>query len=252
MSFRPGTFSPAPAPARINHVLRSQATMEATLFLRHGEQILLSFVIPVCMLLVAAFVPITDDPNRLTTAFPVVIAMAAMSSGFTGQAISIAFDRRYGALKRVGASGVPPWGIVLGKIGGLLVVSTLQIVLLTIVAGVLGFPLSPTGVVLGTVEFFLGVATFTACGMLLGGSVRSEIVLGLANFLWVALVGIASYLVFTDVNALGGMLALPSVALASGLQIAYGGGVPLWPSLALAAWLIIGGGLAVHFFRFVD
>lgn len=252
MSFRPGTFAPAPTPAPLRQVLLAQAAVEAKLFLRHGEQLLLSFIIPTSMLLVANFAPIGNHTDRLDLAFPLVVAMAAMSSGFTGQAISIAFDRRYGALKRVGASGVPRWGIVLGKVGGLLMVSVLQILLLSLVAAVLGFVFTPVGVVLGTAMFFLGVAAFTSCGMLLGGTLRSELVLGLANFLWVALVGIASYLVFTSASIPPVAMAIPSVALTAGLQGAYAGTLSLPAVAVLLAWCVGAGGLAIRYFRFVD
>ncbi len=42
--------------------------------------------------------------------------VAVMSTAFTGQAIAVGFDRRYGALKRLGATPLPRWGgIIAGK-----------------------------------------------------------------------------------------------------------------------------------------
>lgn len=35
---------------------------------------------------------------------PGILALAVMSTAFTGQAIATGFDRRYGVLKRLGAS----------------------------------------------------------------------------------------------------------------------------------------------------
>ena len=43
------------------------------------------------------------------------MALAVISTAFTGQAIAVAFDRRYGALKRLGATPLPVWGIIAGK-----------------------------------------------------------------------------------------------------------------------------------------
>ena len=128
--FEPGTFSPDPRRAPVSKMLASQAKIEATLFLRHGEQLLLSFIIPLGMLIVIAILPVINDPHPLHKGFPLMLSIAAMSSGFTGQAISLAFDRRYGALKRTGASGVPTWTIIVGKILGVVTVSILQILVL--------------------------------------------------------------------------------------------------------------------------
>ena len=40
---------------------------------------------------------------------PGVLALAVMSTAFTGQAIATGFERRYGVLKRLGASPLPRW-----------------------------------------------------------------------------------------------------------------------------------------------
>ena len=48
-------------------------------------------------------------PNRAATFVPAIMSLAVISTAFTGQAIAVAFDSRYGALKtdrRDGAAGV--------------------------------------------------------------------------------------------------------------------------------------------------
>ena len=114
--FQPGTFSPAPQRASIGAMVRAQALIEAKLFLRHGEQQLLSMIIPLALLIGLTLVPVLDDADPVQRVFPFTLAIAGMSAGFTGQAIAVAFDRRYGALKRIGASGVPAWTIIVGKV----------------------------------------------------------------------------------------------------------------------------------------
>ena len=42
------------------------------------------------------------------------MSLAVISTAFTGH-IAVAFDRRYGALKRIGATALPVWGIIAGK-----------------------------------------------------------------------------------------------------------------------------------------
>src|SRR5699024_5913823 len=127
-------------------------------FLRHGEQQLLSVIIPLVALILTARLPMLNDETSVNEILPMVLAIATSSSGFTGQAIAVAFDRRYGALKRTGASGVPTSTIILGKIIAVAAMAGLQIVLLSSVALLLGWRPSPGGVLLGLVILFFGIA----------------------------------------------------------------------------------------------
>ncbi|MDO5097751.1 MAG: ABC transporter permease [Corynebacterium sp.] len=252
VAFPPGTFSPRSTRSSWQTMLRAQSAIEAKLFLRHGEQLLLSFIIPIAMLIIVGTVKVFPQPQPLSIGFPFVLAIAAMSSGFTGQAISLAFDRRYGALKRVGASGVPTWTIILGKICGLVIVSTLQISILVTVATVLGWRASVGSFLLGILLFFLGIAAFTALGMLLGGTLSSEIVLGLANLLWVILVGAAGYVMFSLPEPTAWLTLVPSIALATGIHTAFSGGFPLISIVALICWTVISVAAAIKWFKFTD
>lgn len=250
-SFPPGTFAPAPKRAPVGRMLASQGRIEATLFLRHGEQLLLSFFIPLGMLIAIQVWPIIDDPAPLTKGLPLMLAIAAMSSGFTGQAISLAFDRRYGALKRSGASGVPRWTIILGKILGVVAVSLLQVALLSVTALLLGWGVGAGGFASGLLIFFTGVAAFTALGMFMGGTLSSELVLGFANLIWVALIGVAALMLFrppADASILYHLF--PSVALSHGLYEAFSGSFPLMDFGILLGWLLLGALGAVRWFRF--
>ncbi|MCQ9342826.1 ABC transporter permease [Corynebacterium kozikiae] len=228
-------------------MLAAQTKMEAKLFLRHGEQQLLSFVIPLAMLIAIATLPLLDSPQPLQDSFPVLLAIAAMSSGFTGQAISLAFDRRYGALKRTGASGVPSWVIVSGKVLGVAVVSLLQVVLLTVVALLFGWN---GNFGLGIGVFAVGVVAFGAMGLLMGGTLSSELVLGLANLIWFALVGVASYLIFVAPEVPRALELIPSVALSQGLVHAFDGVFPGFEILILLGWAAAAAIAAIKWFKF--
>lgn len=250
-SFAPGTFTPNPRRASVAHMLKAQGIVEAKLFLRHGEQALLSFIIPIGALLAIYFLPLVDAADPVAASLPLMLAIAAMSSGFTGQAISLAFDRRYGALKRTGASGVPAWTIIMGKIIGVVTVSILQFVLLTGLAFVLGWRVSFVWLMGGWLVFLLGVAAFTAVGMMLGGTFSSEIVLGVANLIWVAFVGAAAFVLFRfDGDPSLAIQLIPSVALAEGLDNAFNGIVPITQILILFGWLVAGTAAATKWFRF--
>lgn len=249
--FPAGTFRPDPRMASFPAMVNAQSLMEAKLFLRHGEQLLLSFIIPIGLLIAAAFAPFSKDLDTLRLGIPAMLATAAMSSGFTGQAISLAFDRRYNALKRVGASGVPAPIIILGKIFGLLMVAALQVLTLILAALLLGWRADPASLPLGIAVFFLGVAAFTSFGMLLGGTLSSEIVLGVANLIWVVLAGLAGYsIIATELPVF--LTAIPSVALTHGIATAFNGVVPWMDITVLLLWCVLGGIGAAKWFKFAD
>ena len=184
--------------------------------------------------------------------FPIVLAVAAMSSGFTGEAISLAFDRRYGALKRTGASGVPAGIIIVGKILGLVAVAIIQIIVLTTIALLLGWSPTPEGILTGMLVFLTGITAFTSLGMLMGGTLSSELVLGFANLIWVLLAGGASYLLVNHDTFPPILTVVPSIALASGLLDSFDGFFPGTALISLAGWTIIGVTAATRWFKFAD
>lgn len=248
MTFDPGTFAPAPRRVGPQAMAWAQGKIEAKLMLRHGEQQLLSLIIPLAILVVAARFP---EVASLQEIFPMVLAVAATSSGFTGQAISLSFDRRYGALKRTGASGVPTWAIIAGKIIGVMAMVALQVVILGGVALLLGFHTSVLGALLGLITLLVGVAAFTALGLLIGGYLRSEVVLALANLIWFVLLGAVGWVLYSQgLGANGWWNVVPTVALAGGLTEAFAGWFPGTQLISLLGWLLVGAGGATACFRY--
>lgn len=248
--FEPGLFEPAPQRAPFSRMAVAQGRIEAKLMLRHGEQLLVNLVVPAALLIAAAVVPVFGDLgfNELV---PMVFAVAAASAGFTGQAIALAFDRRYGALKRTGASGVPAWVIIAGKILGVLAMVAVQVVVLGALAAFLGWRVSPGGALLGLVTLLVGVAVFTSLGLLMGGTLSSELVLALANLLWLVLMGVVGWVAYSgDIAHAGWFNAVPTVALAGALTQAMQGGfdAPAW--ISLLVWAAAGVAAAARWFRF--
>lgn len=238
--FPVGTFTPNPHRAAVSRVLMAQGKIETKLFLRHGEQQLLNIILPLAGLLALAYLPILPPGKGIQDVFPLVLAVASVSSAFTGQAILLAFDRRYGALKRTGASGVPTWTIVCGKIIAVLAMTLLQLIVLGGTALFLGWRTSPLGLAIAMVTLMLGVALFTALGLLMGGTLSSELVLALANLIWVVLTGITAWALLTpNVNPDGLLSVIPSVALAQGLTVSFQGTVPIIQWISLLTWLAI-------------
>lgn len=249
-NLEPGLFSPQPQRASFAKMAKAQGGIEAKLMLRHGEQLLVNIVVPAALLVAAAIVPVFGDLG-FDELVPMVFAVAATSAGFTGQAISLAFDRRYGALKRAGASGVPAWVIIAGKIIGVLATVAVQVLVLGALAFALGWRASAGGVLLGLLTLLVGVAVFTSLGLLMGGTMSSELVLALANLFWLVLMGIVGWVAYSgDIAHAGWWNAVPTVALAGALTQAMQGDFEALAWISLFVWAIAGIGAAARWFRF--
>ncbi|AQA25606.1 ABC-2 type transporter family protein [Rhodococcus sp. MTM3W5.2] len=251
--FETGTFTPDPRPSAALPMLAAQTRLELTLLLRNGEQLLLTMFIPITLLIGLCLLPIGDlgDP-RVDTVLPAVMMVAIMSTAFTGQAIAVGFDRRYGALKRLGATPLPRWGIIVGKSAAVIIVVAMQSLLLGGIAFALGWRPEPTGLLLGALIIALGTVTFASLGLLLGGTLRAEIVLALANVLWFVMAGIGSVVFSDDIPGPLHTAArlIPSGALAEALQQAIGGSLDLFAVAVLVVWGSVAAWLATRYFKF--
>lgn len=252
--FLPGTFAPAPRPAARHTMLLAQTALELKLLLRNGEQLLLTMFIPITLLIGLTLLPFGElGEHRVDKVVPMVMMTAVMSTAFTGQAIAVGFDRRYGALKRLGATPLPRWGVIAGKCAAVLIVVVLQAILLGAIGLALGWRPGVTGLALGALMIALGTATFAAMGLLLGGTLKAEVVLALANILWFVMLGIASLVLVGDSlhTALTVLVRLiPSGALAFGLESALSGTGDWFAVAVLAVWGLVCGWLATRLFRF--
>jgi ABC-2 type transport system permease protein len=241
-TFPAGTFTPAPGRGRVGRMLFVHVRTEAVLTLRNSEQVLLTLLIPVALLVGLTVLDVFNLPDpRVDSVAPRVFALAVMSSAFTGQAIALGFDRRYGVLKRLAATALPRWLLVAGRAGAGLVVVAVQLVVLGVLAAVLGWSPSPAGLAWALLLVLLGTLSFGALGVLLGGALKAEVVLALANIVWFVLLLGGGIVVPPDSmpDALGDVvMLLPSGALTDGLHTALvDGGVPGWPVFAvLTAW----------------
>lgn len=256
--FPTGTFTPDPRPSSVPNMLAAQFRLELKLLLRNGEQLLLTMFIPITLLIGLSLLPLGSfGENRVAVFVPAIMALAVISTAFTGQAIAVAFDRRYGALKRLGATALPVWGIITGKALAVVTVVFLQAILLGGIGFALGWRPSPTGLLAGGLVIGLGTAAFVAMGLLLGGTLRAEIVLAAANLLWFVFAGFGALTLDTD-TVPGGLAQLarltPSGALTEALSRAVGDPATVsldWLGIAvLAIWGAISALAALRWFRF--
>jgi ABC-2 type transport system permease protein len=252
--FAPGTFTPDPRPAAIPKMLAAQFGLELRLLLRNGEQLLLTMFIPITLLVGMTLLPLGSfGSNRAATFVPPIMALALISTAFTGQAIAVAFDRRYGALKRLGATALPVWGIIAGKSLAVVTVVFLQSILLGAIGFALGWRPALAGLALGAVIIALGTACFAALGLLLGGTLRAEIVLAVANLLWFVFAGLVA-LTLEGGLASGALRTIarltPSGALAEALTQAMSLSVDWFGLAVLAVWGVLAALCALRWFRF--
>ena len=112
----------------------AQARMEVRLLLRNGEQVAARRWSSRCCcwprLLAAGLVDLGAAARAVDFLAPGVLALAVMSTAFTGLAIATGFERRYGVLKRLGATPLPRAGLLAGKTLAVLVVEVVQVVLI--------------------------------------------------------------------------------------------------------------------------
>jgi ABC-2 type transport system permease protein len=255
-----GTFAPRPGGAPLPRQVIAQASMESRLMLRNGEQLLLAVVIPV-LVLVGGVTGGEHLNLRLTTSRPLVdvftpgvIALAVMSTSFTSLAIATGFERRYGVIKRLGASPLPRTGLLAGKVLALVAVELLQIVVIGAVGQILGWTPAATGAgVLGVaLAVVLGTAAFASLGLFVAGVLRAEATLAAANLVYLLLM--AGGAVVLPVSAYGGFghvaRYLPSGALGESLRTAFIDNGVSWRDLAvLLVWTIAGTALTARTFK---
>lgn len=252
--FAPGTFARPSQPATVRRMTAAQTRMELSLFLRNGEQLLVALIIPLAALIALVAIDFGAVPEpRVDHAITAVLTMSVMGTSFTGQAIAVAFDRRYDALKRLGGTPLPPAVIIAGKILATLILVAGQTIILGTLAVAMGWRPDPAGILVGAVMVALGSAAFSSMGLLLGGTLRAEIVLGLANLIWFVLIGAAGLaigVVDLPSQVADILVVVPSYALTDALLTAHHGGFPALAAVVLVAWTAVCGGFAVRHFSF--
>ena len=240
-------MSPQQSAAPWRRIL-AHAIYELRITLRNGEQVLLSLILPALILVFMTTSSLiqVDSPDRVAAITPGVLALAIMSSAFSGQAIATGFERRAGALRMFATTPLGRSGLLGGKVLGVLGVQAAQVIVLGGIAFLLGWSPHPVGLATVVLWMILGTASFTALGLLLAGTMRAEAVLAGANILWVLLMVGGG----TVLPGASWTTWLPSGALGDGMRHAFMVGAldPLAVGVLLG-WTVLFCGLAVRFFR---
>lgn len=250
--------APSPGAAPLHRMIAAQAGLEIRTLLRNGEQLLLTLIIPV--LLLVAFSRehlVSYRPSRpIDFIAPGILGLAVLSSAFTSQAIGTGFERRYGVLKRLGAAPLSRQGLIGAKTLTVLAIELLQAILIVAVGTALGWrPHAGGGAVAWVLLLILaGTAALSGLALLLAGTLRAEATLAAANLLYLVMLGLGGVvfpLTKFPAAAQPALKLLPVGALCDGLRgvLDYGSGLPVKDLLVLIAWAVAGIALATRTFR---
>ena len=253
------SFEPAPGAAPLPRMIAAQTAAETRQLLRNGEQLLLTLVIPLLLLSMLSLEPIVNfggGISRIDFMTPGIMALAVMSTAFTSQAIATGFERRYGVLKRLGATPLSRAGLITAKTLTVIAVELLQAVLILIVALLIGWRphASTAAIVTVPLLLLLGTAAFSGLALALAGSIRAEATLAAANLVWFVLLGTGG-VVFPLTKFPSGARhffeLLPTGALSTGLRgvLAYGTTFPVGNTITLLVWAVAAIALAARVFR---
>jgi ABC-2 type transport system permease protein len=259
-----GAGSTRARPAAATSSIAALTALELRLAARRGENILVTLVIPIAVLLFvggSGLIAVAADP--VPSLVPGTIALGIVAAGFVNLGIATAFERRYGVLKRLGAAPLPRTAFLAAKLAAVLVLEIVQLVVILAAANVAfgwtpGPAWAPVVVILAVA---LGTAAFVSLGLLLAGTLRAEAVLALANGLFLLLLMVGG--VILPIDHLPGFLQpvarlLPSSALADLLRIGLDSGTTASATDAPAALIVLGGwaigagALAARLFRWED
>jgi ABC-2 type transport system permease protein len=252
--FPAGTFAPDPAPAAPLRRITATAGLELRLTVRNGEQLLLALVIPLVALIGGTLVTVVALPEpRIDAVIPGVLVMAVFSTAFTSQAITTGFDRRYGVLKRLAAAGVSRGQLIAGKSAATLAVIAGQWVVLGVTGLLLGW--QPAGNPMWVlVVVLLGTAAFIGLALLLGGTLRAEAVLAVANLVWLFFVAVGGVIVPLDqaptaVRVIGELTPAGAMSQALRAVLQDGAAPPVATIAVLLVWIVVGWAAVVRWFR---
>jgi ABC-2 type transport system permease protein len=250
--------APEPGAAPLRKMVAAQASLELRTLVRNGEQLILTLIIPVLLLVAFGHEAIVSvgSGSRIDFVVPGILALAVLSTAFTSLAIGTGFERRYGVLKRLGASPLSRQGLIAAKTTTVLTVELVQAALVLAVGTLLGWsPHSTTVAVIWVPVLLLaGTAAFSGLAMLMAGTMRAEGTLAGANLLYLIMLGLGGILFPLTKFPAGArpvLKLLPADALADGLRslLAHSGGLPAADLLVLCVWAAAGITLAVRTFR---
>jgi ABC-2 type transport system permease protein len=233
-----------------------QTKYELLLTARRGENVFVTLIVPIALLIFFASLNIVPPVNGSAVNFllPGILALAIIAAGMVNLGIATAYERYYGVLKRLGSSPLSRSGLITAKIISILLLEVVQVILLVGVA-VLFYGWRPVGSpLLALIAIILGTITFSALGLAMAGALRAEMSLAGANALFLVFILLGGGILPLD--HLPGPLAalaqiLPAAALTGALQqtMTAGSPFPAASFITLVIWAVVILGVAVRTFK---
>ncbi len=233
-----------------------QLRAEVQLVLRNSEQLLLTLVIPVLLLVFFSLVDVlptgTSDPVDFLA--PGILALAVMSTAMVSLGIGTGFERSYHVLKRLGATPLGRPRLVAAKMAAVVVVELVQFAVLVPVAFAVGWRPSEPNWLAAAGGVIVGTLAFAGIGLTMAGRLRGEINLAAQNGLYLVLLLLGGMVIpFAKLPGPVRVLAhaLPSGALADVLRaaLAHAGTRPGISWIVLGAWAVATPIAAARLFR---
>ncbi len=158
-------------PASTLALLWSQIRYQNKIFWRTPVAAFFTLVFPLMFLLLFTAIfgnePLPDGTTTAQWFAPSLAVFSAVSASYTNLAIGTAYARDNGILKRVRGTPLPPWMYIGGRIGSATYIAALA-VLVMLGVGILlyGVRVPVGGIVPAVIAFLVGVACFSALGLL--------------------------------------------------------------------------------------
>ena len=233
-----------------------QVKFELLLTARRGENVLVTLILPVLLLIFFTslnIVPVTNG-KAINFLLPGILAVAIIAAGMVNLGIATAYERYYGVLKRLGSSPLSRSSLIIAKIISILLLEVVQVIVLVGVAMLL-YGWQPAGSALLTLlTIALGTVTFASFGLAMAGALRAEATLAGANALFLVFLLIGGGIL--PLEHLPPFLAniaqvLPAAPLAQALQATMNNGstFPVTQLLILAIWAVIILVIAIRTFK---
>ncbi len=231
--------------------IRAVAASDLRVAARDGEQLLLIVAIPVLFLVFFSQVSLFGDDDPVSRLVPSMMGLGLVGSAFTRTAISLGFDRAFGALARYSVTPLRRREFLGAKGLATGLVAALQMVVIAGLGAALGW--RPVASLSAVPVAVIGTIALFAVGVILASVTDGLRSLALANLVFVVVLLTCGAI--APLEELPTWLAtasrlLPPTALIEGLTAAANGEtVAGWVWINLTAWAVASTGVAARLFR---
>ena len=238
--------------------IAAQTHIELLLTLRRSESLVVTFGIPLGILVFFAKVDTTiptDFDKPVDFLVPGVLSLAVMAAAMVSLGIATGFERRYGVLKRLGSTPLSRGGLLAAKTATVLLFELVEALLIVLTGIALGW--DPNGgLVPALVLLLIGTVAFAGIGLLMAGTLRAEANLAAANALFLGLLFLGG--MAYPLDELPGALQaiaklLPAAALSDTVRsVLSSQPFPTGQLVVLLAWAIAAPLAAARWFRWEE